>query len=203
MHCRARPQRDITGVNQIEWGTKSSVYGRGEASMFGSAGAIQLSIYNKTEQAKATDKLDYWEGVWDAVTASTTMTRRTTSLRMYGALSFVTTIPWSSNSLLAPSTLPPARPSKQTPMSRLQGTWMACGVAACLSPPGYFDPLWTLMRNDARVDLPVDSPVETTEYKRHYKTARGFSGKNLELFLGNFVSLLVRERVSAKKAFST
>src|SRR5690606_6757142 len=27
-------------------------------------GGIQLAIYNKTLQARATDKLDYWEGVW-------------------------------------------------------------------------------------------------------------------------------------------
>jgi len=40
------------------------------------------------------------------------------------------------------------------------------------------------MRDDARVDLPVDSLVEETEYKRYYKTSRGFSGKNVELFLG-------------------
>lgn len=30
----------------------------------GSAGGVQLAIYNKTEQAHATDKLDYWESVW-------------------------------------------------------------------------------------------------------------------------------------------
>ncbi len=32
--------------------------------MFGSANGLQLSIYNKTLQARATDKLDYWESVW-------------------------------------------------------------------------------------------------------------------------------------------
>jgi hypothetical protein len=51
------------------------------------------------------------------------------------------------------------------------------------------------------VDLPVDSLVDETEYKRQYKTSRGFSGKNVELFLGNFVSLLARERVGARRAF--
>lgn len=54
-----------------------------------------------------------------------------------------------------------------------------------------------------RVDLPVDSLLDDTEYKRYYKPSRGFSGKNVELFLGNFVSLLARERVGAKKAFDT
>ena len=64
MHCKARTQRDISGISEINWATKSSTYGRGETSMFGSASGVQICIYNKTEQAKATDKLDYWEGVW-------------------------------------------------------------------------------------------------------------------------------------------
>lgn len=38
-------------------------------------------------------------------------------------------------------------------------------------------------------------------YRRHYKTAGGFSGKNIELFLGNFVSIVARERLGAGKAF--
>jgi len=41
--------------------------------------------------------------------------------------------------------------------------------------------------------------MNDTEYKRYYKTSCGFSGKNVELFLGNFVSLLARERVGAKR----
>ena len=51
------------------------------------------------------------------------------------------------------------------------------------------------------MELPVDSLMDDTAYKRYYKTAKGFSGKNVELFLGNFVSLLARERVGATKAF--
>lgn len=39
------------------------------------------------------------------------------------------------------------------------------------------------MRDDVRVDVAVDSLVDDTEYKRYYKTSRGFSGKNVELFL--------------------
>ena len=43
--------------------------------------------------------------------------------------------------------------------------------------------------------------IDETEYKRYYKTASGFSGKNVELFMGNMISLLAREKVGAKKAF--
>ncbi len=66
-----------------------------------------------------------------------------------------------------------------------------------------YDAFWTLMRQDVRVSVPVVSLVDHTAYRRHYKTAKGFSGKNVELFVGNFVSLLARERVGAKKAFAS
>ncbi len=84
----------------------------------------------------------------------------------------------------------------------MDGLWRyGLGQFKLLARPGYFQPIWTLIREDVRVDLPVDSLLDETEYKRYYKTSRGFSGKNVELFLGNFVSLLARERVGAKKAF--
>lgn len=59
------------------------------------------------------------------------------------------------------------------------------------------------MHQDVRVSVPTVSLVDQTEYKRYYKTSKGFSGKNVELFLGNMVSLLARERVGAKKAFAS
>ncbi|MCO7709842.1 hypothetical protein NJC04_29725, partial [Pseudomonas aeruginosa] len=64
MHCRSRRVRQISGIERIEFDGNASVYGRGETYMFGSANGLQLSIYNKTLQARATDKLDYWESVW-------------------------------------------------------------------------------------------------------------------------------------------
>ncbi|WP_410966908.1 hypothetical protein, partial [Salmonella sp. SAL04277] len=51
-------------IERIEFDSSASVYGRGETYMFGSASGLQLCIYNKTLQARATDKLDYWSKVW-------------------------------------------------------------------------------------------------------------------------------------------
>ncbi len=70
-----------------------------------------------------------------------------------------------------------------------------------ISRPGYYEAIWTLLRTDVRVEVGTESLLDETEYKRYYKTSKGFSGKNVELFLGNFVSLLARERVGAKTAF--
>lgn len=207
MHCRARAARDISGIKEIQWTMESATYGKGQSYLFGSAGGVQLAIYNKTLQARATDKLDFWEGVWrrrdsfvqgdpDNYDADEPVWR--IELRYHHSViqqfasgsvdcrtgGFIETDSYSS---FAP---------------HLDGLWRyGLGQFKLLSRPGYFEPIWTLIRDDVRVDLPVDSLLEETQYKRHYKTARGFSGKNVELFLGNFVSLLARERVGAKKAF--
>jgi hypothetical protein len=207
MHCRARTHRDISGINEITWATKSSVYGRGETSMFGSAGGVQLAIYNKTEQARATDKLDYWESVWkrrdsfdegdpdnydpEADVWRIELRYHHSIIQQFasGSIDLKTGEAIDTRSFAAFS-------------AHLDGLWRyGLRQFKLLARPGYFEPIWTLIRDDVRVDLPVDSLLDETEYKRYHKTSRGFSGKNVELFLGNFVSLLARERVGAKKAF--
>ncbi|MCQ2049306.1 Uncharacterised protein [Stutzerimonas stutzeri] len=207
LHCRARTHRDITGINQIEWATKSSVYGRGETSMFGSAGGVQLCIYNKTEQARATDKLDFWESVWrrrdsfdstDPDNYDRTQDVWRIELRYHHSV----IQQFASGSIDARTGQALETDSYAAFSAHLDGLWRyGLGQFKLLSRPGYFEPIWTLIRDDIRVDVPVDSLVDETEYKRYYKTSRGFSGKNVELFLGNFVSLLARERVGAKTAF--
>jgi len=54
MHCRARANRDISGIKEIQWTMEAATYGRGQSFLFGSAGGVQLGIYNKTIQAQLT-----------------------------------------------------------------------------------------------------------------------------------------------------
>ncbi|WNF47921.1 hypothetical protein RHP75_05670 [Pseudomonas sp. SG20056] len=209
MHCKARTHRDISGISEISWATKSSTYGRGETSMFGSAGGVQLCIYNKTEQAKATDKLDYWESVWrrrdsfdsaDPENYDPEQPVWRVELRYHHSI----IQQFASGSLDVKTGEVIDTRSFAAFAGHLDGLWRyGLRQFKLLARPGYYAPIWTLIRDDVRVDLPVDSLLDDTEYKRYYKTSRGFSGKNVELFLGNFVSLLARERVGAKKAFCT
>ena len=209
MHCKARTQRDITGINEITWATKSSTYGRGETSMFGSASGVQLCIYNKTEQAKAADKLDYWESVWkrrdsfddnDPENYNPAQPVWRVELRYHHSV----IQQFASGSLDVKTGEAIDTRSFAAFAGHLEGLWRyGLRQFKFLSRPGYYAPIWTLMRDDVRVDLPVDSLLDDTDYTRYYKTSRGFSGKNVELFLGNFVSLLARERVGARKAFHT
>lgn len=209
MHCKARTQRDITGINEINWATKSSTYGRGETSMFGSASGVQLCIYNKTEQAKAADKLDYWENVWrrrDSFDAADPENYNPDQPVWRVELRYHHSIiqQFASGSLDVNTGKAIDTQSFAAFSGHLEGLWRyGLRQFKFLSRPGYFAPIWTLMRDDVRVDLPVDSLLDDTQYKRYYKTSRGFSGKNVELFLGNFVSLLARERVGARRAFHT
>lgn len=208
LHCRARVQRDISGINEIHWATKSSVYGRGETFMFGSANGLQLCIYNKTEQARATDKLDFWESMWkrrdffdedDPLNYDPELPVWRIEVRFHHSV--IQQFAQGSFDLNTGAIL--ASRQFDTLAPHLDGIWRyGLRQFKLLARPGYFDPFWTLIRDDVQVDVPVDSLLEVTDYKRAYKTARGFSGKNVELFLGNFVSLLARERVGATKAFS-
>ncbi|OEO23708.1 hypothetical protein AX279_21585 [Pseudomonas sp. J237] len=207
MHCKARMHRDISGINEIQWATKSSIYGRGETSMFGSANGVQLCIYNKTDQARATDKLDYWESVWKRCNSFDESDPENydpdedvwrLELRYHHSV----IQQFASGSVDINSSTAIETRTFSDFSAHLDGLWRyGLGQFKLLARPGYFEPIWTLMRDDIRVDLPVDSLLDDTEYKRYYKTSRGFSGKNVELFLGNFVSLLAREKVGAKKAF--
>jgi hypothetical protein len=207
MHCRARTHRDISGINEINWATKSSVYGRGETSMFGSAGGVQLAIYNKTEQARATDKLDYWESVWkrrdsfDAQDPDNYNPQQDVwriELRYHHSV----IQQFASGSIDVHTGKAIETRSFAEFSSHLDALWRyGLGQFKLQARPGRYEAIWTLIRDDVRVDIAADSLLDDTAYKRYYKTSRGFSGKNVELFLGNFVSLLAREKVGAKKAF--
>lgn len=207
MHCRARAMRDISGIKELNWTLESATYGRGQSYIFGSVSGVQLAIYNKTLQARATDKLDYWESVWrrrdsfddqDPDNYNPAQPVWRVELRFHHSV----IQQFASGSLDVKTGKLIDTRTFEAFAGHLDGLWRyGLGQFKLLDRPGYFAPIWTLFREDVRVDLPVDSLLDDTEYKRYYKTSRGFSGKNVELFLGNFVSLLARERVGARKAF--
>ena len=207
MHCRARANRDISGIKEIQWTMEAATYGRGQSFLFGSAGGVQLGIYNKTLQARSHDKLDYWESVWrrrdsfdlaDPVNYDPNADVWRVELRYHHSI----IQQFASGSVDVKTGKAIETDSYAAFSAHLDGLWRyGLGQFKLLARPGYFEPIWTLMRDDVRVDVAVDSLIDDTEYKRYYKTSRGFSGKNVELFMGNFVSLLARERVGAKTAF--
>ncbi len=209
MHCRARAHRSISGIDQVLFASNASVYGRAATFTFGSTDGVQLCIYNKTEQAKAIDKLDYWESVWrrsdnpfdssDSYNYDSSQTVWRIELRFHHSV--VQQFADGSADFRTGAMIDTHTYGEFS--SHLDGLWRY-GLESfrLVNRPGYLEPFWSLIRLDVRVSVETESLIDQTGYKRHYKTAAGFSGKNVELFLGNFVSLLARERQGAKKAFA-
>lgn len=207
LHCKARAQRDISGIKEIVWKLESATYGRGQSHLFGSAGAVQLAIYNKTLQAKSTDKLDYWESVWkrrdsfdegDPLNYDPERDVWRIELRFHHSV----IEQFSQGSIHSSCGEAIQTRSFFLLAAHLDGLWRyGMNQFKLISRPGYFDPFWTVFRDDVRVDIEADSLLDETEYKRYYKTARGFSGKNVELWLGNLISLAARQQVKPKKLF--
>lgn len=210
IQCRSRTRRDISGIKEIYHAAEAVSYGCAQSFLFGSASGMQLAIYNKTLQAKAVDKLDYWESVWrtldnpfDPACATNYDPAETVwrvELRFHHSIvqQFADgSCDAQTGAIIGTSTYEQLAP-------HLDGLFRY-GLESFryLASKGMYDAFWTLMRQDVRVSVPVVSLVDHTAYRRHYKTAKGFSGKNVELFVGNFVSLLARERVGAKKAFAS
>ena len=205
MHCRSNHVRQFDSMDSIDFASHSATYNRGQSYLFGSASGVQLAIYNKSIQAKAIDKLDYWQSVWkrqdnpfeDApynynpekpvwrielryhhsvvqqFAEGTTVNGETAYFKSYAAL--------------AP---------------HLDGLWRyGLDSFKFLHRPGYFHPMWTILAQDVAVQTQVQSLLHESDYKRYYKTSEGFSGKNIELLLGNAISLAARERLTVAQLY--
>lgn len=211
MHCRSNRVRTISGIDEIEWHSKSSTYGDGETYMFGSASGIQLCLYNKTRQARAIDKLDYWQDVWrksdnpfdgaDPLNYDPAQDVWRIEVRFHHSI--IGQFAMGSYSVGTDRAIDTSMFNQIIP--HLDGLWQyglsAFRLLDYSKPRGakVYAAVWTLLSDD--VSFSVNTALHDTEYRRAYKTAGGFSGKNVELFMGNMVSLLARERIGAKKAF--
>ncbi|MBV1789010.1 hypothetical protein KQ940_13210 [Marinobacterium sp. D7] len=211
MQCRSRVQRDFSGVERIEFDERAAVYGRGKSFMWGAANGHQFAIYNKADQAKATDKLDFWRGVWaqrdnpfdDADPSNYDPDMPVWRVEHRYHHSIVEQFAQGSVNVSTGEVMD--FHTYEALSKHLTALWRyGCTAYKLLGSKSTYAPFWTLLRQDIDV-IPHASvtPDEEIELKRRYKTASGFSGKNVELFMGNFISLLAREGVGAKKAFES
>lgn len=205
MHCRSRTVRQFDTIETLDFDHLSVTYGRGETYMFGSPSSMQLCIYNKTKQAKATDKLDFWENTWrktDNPFEDTPDNYDDTKpvWRIEFRFHHSVVEQFAAGSKFHDSDTPCYFKSYTALSHHLDGL-LKYGFDSFkfLSTPSRFHPVWTLLMQDVLVQVPVPSHLDKTDYKRYYKTSTGFSGKNIELLIGNAISLAARQRLSAKQ----
>ena len=194
LHCRSRRVRSYHGIDEVEFASTMAVYGRGESWLFGSPSGIQLAVYDKTAEAKVRDKLDYWRSVW---CESGYFEDNTPVYRIEFRFHHSVVQQFAEGSVDHRTGEILHFNDYASLYDHLDGLWRyGCDAFRYLRRPGWFDPFWTLIGQQA---YPVEPPA--VEYRRHYKTASGYSGKNVELFLGNFISCAARHRMSATQAW--
>ena len=194
LHCRSRRVRSYHGIDTVEFDTSSAVYGRGESFLFGSPAGIQLAVYDKTQEAKLRDKLDYWRSVWSE---KESYQDDQPVYRIEFRFHHSVVEQFAQGSINKETGEVLAFRDYADLFDHLGALWRyGCDSFRYLYRPGWFDPFWTLI---ARQALPTDPPE--VDYKRYYKTSSGYSGKNVELLLGNYISCAARHRMSHCQAW--
>ncbi|MFC3282839.1 hypothetical protein [Litchfieldella rifensis] len=63
---RSKRVTKLHGIDSLEItsGEVAAQYGYGQSYLFGTAGALQCALYNKTREAHRRDKLHFWQGIW-------------------------------------------------------------------------------------------------------------------------------------------
>ncbi|MFT0137245.1 hypothetical protein ACEK07_04190 [Alcanivoracaceae bacterium MT1] len=194
LHCRSRRVRQYDGIDNIEWASASATYGRGESWLFGSPSGIQLAVYDKTKEAIAKDKLDYWRSVWSQADG---YQEERQVFRIEFRFHHSIVEQFSQGSVDYQTGAVVDFHDYASLHDHLDALWRyGCDAYRYLRRPGLYDPFWTVVSRQA---LPLDP--QPVKYKRYHKTASGFSGKNVELLLGNFISCAARHRLSACQAW--
>lgn len=165
----------------------SGIYGRSQSFKFGSAGAVQLAVYNKTIQAKSIDKFDYIEHKWEE------STRLSDGSVGYDVEQDVFRVELRyHHSVIQQFALGTC--NKETGeigvnlktysqiIRHIPALWQYGLTSFKLKyNSNYLDPIWTVLQEDIEFTFPESSYEKNLHYKRYYKKATSFSGKNYQL----------------------
>ncbi len=191
---RGRRKVRFDGVIEFDVRSASAVYGERETFMWGSAGALQFSLYRKDIEARKRDKWDYWTGVW----------RQATDVETFPETVFHPTAPvWRAEARFHHSvvsefaeTLKVSLASYEAVAVHLTGLWIYALDAYRLDASRtYIDPFWQLLREDVQFLAPARDLV----YRRTRKTPGVGNEKNLMLALGNMLSVYARHGFRVKR----
>lgn len=215
--CRSKRITNSSGISDfsVETGEIASVYGRGQSMLFGTARGLQCAIYNKTREALARDKLDFWETLWNrqggedpyspAYDKNEPVWRievrfHQSVIREYaqGTLDKTGRYDWlnvktgelvgTSHELLRFIDIVP----------HLSGLWRHATMCFRLDTTKgqLIDPAWQKLNDDCTF---FDTEHQL-DYRRIRKTPGQGSEKNIALALGNLISIYARQRFTENNA---
>lgn len=200
--CRSRRVAQYNGFENIEFNFYyiSCVYDRCQSFKFGPATSVQLAIYDKTIQSRDSDKLDYIQNKWEKYTSkqgraydSDRDVFRVELRSHHSVVEQFALGSYDNNGVIGLSLK-----SYTDITSHLHGLWQNGLKSFKLKHnTNYFHPIWSILMNDL-VFAPegISNQSQQLNYQRHYKKPDTFSGKNYQLYLGNFLSACARKRLS-------
>ncbi|WP_438455811.1 hypothetical protein [Vreelandella venusta] len=198
--CRSKRVSRINAVDNLEFNANEIAiqYGYGQSMLFGTAGALQCAIYNKTREAHYRDKLHLWQGFWsNAVNDDLSQAYDPDQdvwrieLRFHQSVlrEFAMGIPCNVDT---GEVLDASHGFNRfvDVVPHLSGLWRTAMQSYRLNHSrDLIDPAWQLMQEDAR--FYCHEP--TFMYKRARKTPGLGNEKNVTLAFGNLISIYARQ----------
>lgn len=196
--CRSRKVTDRSGFSSlsVDSGGIAAVYGKGQSFCFGSASSLQFAVYNKTREALAHDKWDYFNTKWKE--------RAPVDDDFYTVYDEEIDV-WRIEARFAHSVVDQFAKtndvklkSYESVIEHMGGLWRYALTNFRLNHNrDHVHPAWTLFMEDARFNPPSDA----FDYRRTYKTPGIGNEKNVAIALGNMLSIFARNKVTTQKAW--
>lgn len=206
--CRSRRITDRHGISELTLDNDiCSVHGKGQSYLFGSAATVQMAVYNKSLEARASDKLDYMEQCWSSKRLDFDTTVYDPEMpvwRIEIRYSHSVINQFSDMNIQPPSSeKDPIDTSRLTSFESLAphlgGLWeYGLNNFRYDHNTKYIHPAWSVFMTESDFNQ-----YETGfSYKRKYKTAGIGNEKNIAIALGNMLSIFARNKINSVKAYA-
>ncbi|MCB1878073.1 MAG: hypothetical protein KDH88_19025 [Chromatiales bacterium] len=186
---RARARTRIDAIQEAQFDTLSEIavtYGDRETFMWGKPGALQFATYRKDREIVASDKIDYWHGVWQDASGGTWRKGQAVwrfELRFHHVV--VKEIGMGID----------ADFKRYVDVADYLGDlWLYGLMRNRLDRSVYIDPFWQFLIEDAKPEQPTGIVV-----RRVKKSSVGSIGRNVANMIGNMVSLYARQGWNASQ----
>jgi hypothetical protein len=213
LSCRSRRVTSRSGIDQLYFDTDiCAVHGRGQSYLFGSANGLQVAVYNKTLESKASDKQDYMNDCWSRKSLDYDTPLYDPALPVWRVeVRFHHSVikQFSDMNVHAPVDTVKDGVKKYGSMNvnrlttyesivpHFGGLWRyALNNFRYDLNTKFIHPLWSLLMSESGFDDMQNDFV----YRRKYKTAGVGNEKNVAIALGNMLSIFARNKLTTDKA---
>lgn len=201
--AKAKRQFKAAAISEAQFSLNeiATVYGKGETYTFGNAGALQCCIYDKTEEAKKSDKIGFWEREWERTPSTDDPFEpeykdgdqvRRIEMRFHHTIiqQFCNGSKGPDGERLVIRDICDLEP-------HLTALWRyALNNFRYQHSSSYIHPVWQSLMED----IAIYPPAPDWFYKRATKDPSPSSKRNVAFWLGNQLKLMARRRMSVKFA---